>query len=303
MQLISGQSKQVRSLLEDTILRGERITWKKDDATSLMNNHQLVPLNHYLTPERACSDITVVIPTHRRVPVGLKAYAMQACKVLIINNGKHKYHSMYAEDLSIPWKGHGLTRQSVLSYIKTKYVFFSVDDAIPMAFALRNLITTLENKQYDAVIARQIPWPTASIITQQNLWNWTPWRAKHYRVVQTDHVGTLYRTDTLRNKPIPTVPIAEDAWWSIGKNIGCEPSSVVLHSHKRKSLNLFTREYKTHKELYRMGRIKETPSIKKSITGALTTILQYGLREGLRESSCYSARYLASRRVHKQPSP
>ena len=53
--------------------------------------------------------------------------------------------------------------------------------------------------------------------------------------------------------PLPSVTIAEDAWWSVERNIGCDPSAPIVHSHPRKPRPLYRRNRDIHRERVRMG--------------------------------------------------
>ena len=183
------------------------------------------------------------------------------------------------------WKGHGQTRQEALQHVQTPYVFFTVDDAIPLANCLEQLVLEMESGHWDALIARQLPFPTADRYTKDQLASWTPHREAPYKVPQCDHVGTLYRTATLKAQPIPDVPIAEDAWWSEGKNIGCVPSACIVHSHPRRTIKLMKREYAIHKQLKLISADSaqtSTIGIRGVFRGTIHTTGQYGIKEGLR---------------------
>jgi len=163
----------------------------------------------------------------------------------------------------IEWKGHGASRMTALESVHSNFVFFSVDDALPMGRGFfRTLIDAIENtsEQWDAVVARQVPWPDADLVTKARLRKWTPAGTQVVETAQVDNVGALYRTAFLRENPFPTVPIAEDAWWSQGKRIGYVPMAPVVHSHPRHALALFRRNRNIHGELIRMGNPATVPS-------------------------------------------
>lgn len=243
-------------------------------------------------------NVTVVIPTHRKEPVGLERFLEQAEQVWILNNGAVPISPKYIDRVSnIPvlWKGHGQTRQEIVSQVKTEFLFFSVDDATPTKGMLKSLIQTMNTQDCDAVIARQIPYPEASPVTIIALENWTPKQKRPYLMPQADHVGTLYRTVLLKRFPLPSVPIAEDAWWSIDKKILCDPNAVIVHSHARKTKDLFLRELRTHRELKKMGRKKASLSIGSALRGIFANARKYGYREGIRTSAEISARRIAWR--------
>ena len=243
-------------------------------------------------------NITVVIPTHRREPIGLEHFLLQTKHVWILNNGSVPISEKYTNkviNITVVWKGHGQTRQDIVSQIETEFLFFTVDDAQPMPNMLSSLLQTLKAKNCDAVVARQLPYPDASPITIRALDQWTPKKKSPYSMPQTDHVGTLYQTEMLRKYPLPNVPIAEDAWWSIGKNVLCDPSAVIVHSHVRRTKDLFLRELKIHRELKKMGHKMSPTSIASDARGILGNAFKYGYKEGLRTSAEILARRFAWR--------
>lgn len=250
--------------------------------------------------EVARDDVTVIIPTHRQLPVGLHAFQRQSQNIHILLNAAIDIpHLSGVQIRLLSWKGHGQTRQDALQYVDTPYVFFSVDDAIPLPGCLDRLIVDMEKKEHthwDALIARQLPFPTAEQYTKDQLALWTPHADRSYQVSQCDHVGTLYRTETLRVNPIPNVPIAEDAWWSKGKRIGCVPSACIVHSHTRHTLELMKREYSIHKELKALSQETDSHNqfgISDVILGSVDAARRYGIKEGIRVTAQNLARFAA----------
>jgi hypothetical protein len=242
------------------------------------------------------SEITVIIPTHRREPVGLALFLVQTKHVWILNNGMVPISNEFLDrisNISVEWKGHGRTRQEILSKVQTEFVFFSVDDATPKAGMLDSLLQTISTEDCDAVIPRQVPYPDASPITVQALEAWTPKGEGPYPVPQADHVGTLYRTETLRNYPIPDVSIAEDAWWSKGRKILCDPNAEIIHSHPRRTRALFARELAIHQELRKMGRKNPIGTLDSEVLGIIGNVQRYGIREGARTGAEILARRIA----------
>ena len=69
-------------------------------------------------------DITVVIPVCIRNFVLPAPY--QQVDTLILSNGEGPLYLSHARVLRVPWRGHAQTRKEAFSYIKTKYVFFTV---------------------------------------------------------------------------------------------------------------------------------------------------------------------------------
>lgn len=205
--------------------------------------------------------VTVVIPSHRQIPIGLAGWLNQdvPVRVLILSNGPQgPQEAGTAEVVRLPWKGHGATRQAAVEMVQDDYILLTVDDAVPLgAGFVRRLVNSLEapceGLVWDAMVARQLPWPDADRVTTERIRKWTPAKSAVFRMPQSDHVCTLYRTADLRAHPLPAVPIAEDAWWSIGKNIGCDPLAPVVHSHSRKPRPLYRRNRDIHRERVRMG--------------------------------------------------
>ena len=266
------------------------------------DHHQLLPLLRQSDAEVQRTDVTVVIPTHRQIPVGLEAFKRQSSKIhVLLNAAVDIPHVSGVQIRLVSWKGHGQTRQKALQHVDTPYVFFSVDDAIPLAGCLNRLIEEMEGEggdQWDALISRQIPFPTADRYTKDQLALWTPHADRTYPVSQCDHVGTLYRTETLRDHPIPNVSIAEDAWWSKGKRIGCVPNAYIVHSHPRHTLALMKREYAIHKELKAMSPATDQQNqidVSEIVLGGFDATRRYGVKEGLRVTAQNLARFAAHR--------
>lgn len=289
-----------REFLQACLLSGTPIC-RIPQGLVVDERHQIHPLTTFRQPEFIREDVTVVIPTHRQVPIGLSAWRMQTENILILQNGTFAQELEGVRVQNVPWKGHGATRQGAIAMIQTPYVFFTVDDAIPMSGVLSALVTALSSGKWDAVVARQIPFPTADLRTRDDLHRWTPHASGVYPVPQTDHVGTLYRTDDLRHHPIPDVSIAEDSHWSVGKQIACVPEAILVHSHPRNIRGVMTREFKIHRELIRLGGSPPL-TFQEAILGGVSAIPQYGFREGCLSTIQNLARF-AAQRVPKQPSP
>ncbi|MFT5681373.1 MAG: hypothetical protein ACI8RZ_002279 [Myxococcota bacterium] len=221
--------------------------------------------------------VTAVIPTADVVPIGLAALLGQdvAVRVLVLSNGEGGPRSIPGADvLRVPWRGHGATRQLAIPHITDPYTLLCVNDAIPLgAGFVRTLVEALEAGNFDAVYARQIPWPDADPITRRRLRKWTPAGQEAVNAEQVDHVAALYRTETLRRFPLPDVPIAEDAVWSVGRRIGYVPAAPVLHSHPRSPRALFRRNRAIHTQLVRLGRPATVPSLG-HVVGAMPSMIR-----------------------------
>ncbi len=224
--------------------------------------------------------VTAIIPTHRGKPAGVHALHKQdlPVRVIVLSNGPEGPVSVPgAEVIKVAWEGHGRTRQQAIRYVSDPYVFFTVDDAIPLgAGFLRTMVEALEEGDWDAVTARQVPWPDADRVTADALRRWTPAGHRVVPFAQTDHVATLYRTETLRRRPLPEVPIAEDACWSRGQRVGYVPMAPVLHAHSRKPGALYRRNRDIHAELVAIGHDPTVPSLS-SVVAALPSVVRPSL--------------------------
>ena len=228
--------------------------------------------------------VTVVIPTHRRTPMGLQGFRDQdiSTKVMVLTNGE-----VAGVDgdivVRVEWIGHGATRMAAIDQVDTEYILFSVDDATPVGNgAVRALVDALTEGGYDAVFGRQIPQEGADAITVERLAEWTPEGTNHYKTDRHDHVFALYKTSTLRKSPLPNVAIAEDLHWSVGRNIGYVPNAAVIHSHQRRPLELYRRTKAIHIELKSIGREPLVPSFV-SLLCALPRVVRPTIKAGISE--------------------
>lgn len=231
---------------------------------------------------RSDKRVTAIIPCSRGVPLGVEALRSQDVdvSVLVLSNGDGPSQVPGATVRRVPWRGHGQTRADAIAEVDTEFVLFTVDDAIPLGVGcIRTLIGALECGDWEATVARQIPWPDADAVTAARLRRWTPPGQRVVPMAQADHVATLYRTETLRQFPIPDRPIAEDAWWSRDRRVAYVPTAAVLHSHKRRPLTLYTRNRAIHAELVSMGH---PPAIKGlgQAMAALPGVVRPALAEG-----------------------
>ena len=199
-------------------------------------------------------DVTVVIPTNASVFLAENGYS-QAKEVLLLCNGMGRVSTPHANVVHVPWKGHAKTRKIAQKYLRTKYVFFSVQDAFPIGNMLCHLIKEMEQGAWDILIPRQIPWPDCHDIDQKRIRTWTPAKEDVYSMPHADHVGSLYRTEDLIQWSLPDAPIAEDVWWSLGRRVGCVPWAKIAHSHAFSAKALFKRERAMHTQLHTLGLI------------------------------------------------
>ena len=229
--------------------------------------------------------VTAIIPCNRGVPIGINALRAQDVDIdiRVFSNGSGPDHVPGARVVHAKWEGHGPTRARAIEDVETEYVLFTVDDAIPLGQGcIRMLVEALNTGGWEAAVARQIPWPDADAVTAARLRKWTPPGRKVVPMAQTDHVATLYRTETLRQFPVPERPIAEDAWWSRGRRVAYVPTAPVLHSHTRHPRALFVRNRDIHKELVAMGNAPVIPNLGAAVAalpGVVRPTLAYGPME------------------------
>lgn len=214
--------------------------------------------------------VTAVIPCNHPRVLGVPALLRQdvPTRVIVLSNGPDGPERVPgAEIVRVAWQGHGPTRRSALRYVTDPFVLFTVDDAIPLgAGFLRTLVEALESGPWDAVVARQVPWPDADRVTAERVRRWTPAGHRVVPFPQADNVATLYRTEALRQHPFPDVPIAEDAAWSKGRRVAYAPHAPVLHSHPRQAGALYRRNRDIHAELVALGHDPTVPGLASVLT-------------------------------------
>lgn len=241
--------------------------------------------------------VSVVIPTHRQRPIGLAALVGQdvATEVLVLTNGAFAAPDLPegVTELRVPWEGHGATRQRGVERAQHPYVLLTVDDAIVLgAGFLRTMVEALEAGGYDAVTARQVPWPTADAVTRARLRAWTPPGRGHRPAGFLDNVCALYRREALLADPFDAVPIAEDWHWGRRHRVGYVPDAPVLHSHERRLRASFTRTRDIHRERLRAGEPPTVPDLP-SLLRALPSVVGADTRGALGE---LLGQYVAARR-------
>ena len=97
----------------------------------------------------------------------------EVANVIVLYNGSsnlqmHTSNRIHIEHCN--WIGHGATRNLALQKIRSKYVFFTVDDAIPLSSTLSPLVDFLNdihNKDISAIVARQCPSKCSSLCTAE----------------------------------------------------------------------------------------------------------------------------------------
>ena len=75
----------------------------------------------------------------------------------------------------------------------------------------------------------------------------------------------------------------------------CDPNAVIVHSHVRRTKDLFLRELRTHRELKKMEQKKPRFSISSDVKGVFGNTLKYGYKEGIRTSAEILARRIVWR--------
>ncbi|MFH1465556.1 MAG: glycosyltransferase [Pseudomonadota bacterium] len=252
--------------------------------------------------------VSVIVPSHRRVPWGLSALAAQDLEVeiLVVDNGPEPLAGDalgLARVLRLPWEGHGRTRQRAVEQASGDYIFFTVDDAIPCgAGFLRTLVEALEEGGYDAVTARQLPWPDGDPITARYLRAWTPPGSRHRFLDHLDHVAALHRRATLLACPLPDVPIAEDLHWGRGRRLGYEPRAPVVHAHARCPGDLWHRTRAIHAQHLALGEAPRVPhlgALLGALPGLARPVLEGGPREILNQGAELFGQYAAARAARR----
>lgn len=216
--------------------------------------------------------VSVVIPASRGRPIGLGALGAQdvETELIVLANGG------WTEGIVVPWEGHGPTRNRGLALATHPYVLFTVDDALPLgAGFLRTLVEALEAGGYDAVTARQIPWPTSDPVTRARLRRWTPPAGEGE--VTLDNVAALYRRSALVADPFDAVPIGEDWHWGRRHRVGFVPGAAVVHAHPRRFRALYARTRDLHRELIAGGEPARVPDVA-TLVRALPSVVGPDLR-------------------------
>ena len=315
-------NRAARRRMAAALCRGEPVHLRLGRADHLerWQQQQLFPLcasvvdesGHNRTPggilRRALSPsgpaVTAVIPCHRSVPTGLAALLRQQwdVDVLIISNGSGPQRVPGARVVRVPWRGHGRTRQDALAHVDTPLVLFLSDDAVPVGTGfVGTLAHALVDGPWDAVVARQVPWPDAPIAVQRRIAAWTPWELSVQSMPQADHVATLHRTALLRAAPLPSVAIAEDLVWSVGRRVGLVPDAVVLHSHPVAPIAQFRRARAEHQ--VRRGAGLNTPVTSMSalfsgIPAVVRDVLRHGPLVGAAAAGELLGQWAGARRGH-----
>ena len=251
IQSISGIAHRQRVQMDELYASGKGWSWSPNspcEAIYLDTLGHLGCSTAYETPAKYLNSVTVVIPTHRTVPIGINGFLDDPAvhEIIILANGTTELHFDPHPRVRIhrcPWEGHGRTRQASVELVKSPFILFSVDDASPVGMgAVSRLVSQLEQGNWDATVARQLPWPSAPLYLHRRLREWMPAGQCTIDFPQTDHVATVYRRETLIESPLPDVSIAEDLMWSHGKSVGLVQNALFIHSHQPSVRSLWTRE-------------------------------------------------------------
>lgn len=235
--------------------------------------------------------VTVVIPA-LRVPIGVEAWLRDPAvsQLLILANGTFPVWSHPDPRVRVQrvaWEGHGRTRQHSITQVTTEFVLFSVEDALPRGTPAGWLREGLGD--FAAVSGRQLPWPDSDAESCRRLWAWTPPGEAPQPALphpvggqRHDHVLALYRTESLRRRPLPDVPIGEDWHWARQASVGYCPRAQVVHAHPREFWPLYLRTRDTHREFCKAGfppTVPDFPSFLAGIPGNLGSDWRGGLGE------------------------
>ncbi len=254
--------------LADALRRGEPVELRTTACSDWLSS-ELAPLCHsvpetwarWMAPAarpsgRTRPRVTVVIPTMRGVPIGIRSFCAQdePVAIRVLWNGPKVAPRIPEAAVSrVAWRGHGPTRQDSVAQIDTEYVLFTVDDALPLgAGFVRTMVEHLEHSGADAVWARQVPWPDAPRRTRDRLREWCP-TSGSVPATRLDHVCALHRTAMLRADPLDAAPIAEDWLWGRRHRCSLVVDAPVLHSHPAGFRASFRRTQALHRVMKASG--------------------------------------------------
>ena len=182
---------------------------------------------------------------------------------------------------------HGATRDYGISLASCDYVVMMSQDAVPNdVFLIERLLSALSEKRVAGAYARQLPQPSADVITKRdlNLWvtgglerkvkaieslNWyesmSPW--EKYIFCNFDNVCSAINKRVWKEERFGRSDFGEDINWAervLKRNfkIVYEPTAVVIHSHDRSLIYDYKRTYMNQRLLYRQFGLHLVPSLR-----------------------------------------
>lgn len=182
---------------------------------------------------------------------------------------------------------HGATRDQAIEAAKSEVVILLVQDAVPSdKLTLVRLAACFDDPQVAGAYARQIPQPTADVLTKRNLNNWLTGRLEReervskgaewykslppmdrYLFCNFDNVCSALRKSAWSTHHFGRIDFGEDIDWAErvlldGWKIVFEPTASVVHSHDRPVSYEYKRTYVCHRKLYRQFGLHLVPSLK-----------------------------------------
>jgi glycosyltransferase involved in cell wall biosynthesis len=182
---------------------------------------------------------------------------------------------------------HGSTRDYGISLASTDHVILMVQDAIPHQNVLiERLLSALAEDGVAGAYARQLPQPTADVITKRNLNSWLTgglerkvksiesldWYEslspmEKYFFCNFDNVCSAINKQVWKEERFGRADFGEDIDWAerVLKRkfkIVYEPGATVIHSHSRSLLYNYKRTYICHRMLYRKFGLHLVPSLR-----------------------------------------
>lgn len=181
---------------------------------------------------------------------------------------------------------HGATRDFGVAMARCSRVVLMVQDAVPDdPHMIARLIAALDEDKVAGVYARQIPRPTADVVTKRNL-N-THFTGRQHRQTQVladpqayaamtpeekravcnfDNVCSAIRKDVWALEHFGRADFGEDIAWAErvlkrGYKITYEPAAAVIHSHDRPLSYEYARAYLCHRVLYRQFGLEQVPTL------------------------------------------
>lgn len=257
---------------------------------------------------------SVVIPTKNGGDLFLdvlQGLQQQTCRdamqLIIVDSGSTDDTVMHAERAGaivhrIPPEqfNHGATRDLGISLAESDKIVLMVQDAVPFDhYLIERLVAALDAPGVAAAYSRQLPRPTADVLTKRNLNEWLTGRVdRTVRTIQNlsayealsaqekyftcnfDNVCSATNRSVWENIKFGPVSIGEDVDWAervlkAGYAIVYEPSAVVVHSHERSLLYEYKRAYFCHRKLFQQFKLRLIPNAK--------TVIIWWVRSSVRD--------------------